>query len=89
MALRKPQKNLKQWTEEDWRTKSGKPSVQGPDATGERYKPAADHADDPPQETAADTTVKREAESRGEQYAKYKKPAKRKALAGVVKSKMA
>jgi hypothetical protein len=39
MALRKPQKSLKKWTKEEWGTKSGKPSTQGPKATGERYLP--------------------------------------------------
>jgi hypothetical protein len=34
------QKSLSKWTKEDWRTKSGKPSTQGPKATGERYLPA-------------------------------------------------
>ena len=37
--LKKPQKALKAWTEQKWRTKSGKPSTQGPKATGERYLP--------------------------------------------------
>lgn len=35
----KAQKNLSKWTKEEWGTKSGKPSVQGPKATGERYLP--------------------------------------------------
>lgn len=30
---------LKKWTRENWRTKSGKPSVVGKNATGERYLP--------------------------------------------------
>tara|TARA_R110002020_G_scaffold15017_2_gene53018 strand:+ start:2044 stop:2430 length:387 start_codon:yes stop_codon:yes gene_type:complete len=71
MGLRKPQKKLKEWTDDDWGTKSGKPSVQGPDATGERYQPAADHASDSPQQTAADTKVKRKAIAKGEQYGDY------------------
>ena len=33
------QKSLSKWTKEDWGTKSGKPSTQGPGATGERYLP--------------------------------------------------
>ena len=33
------QKSLSKWTKEKWRTKSGKPSTQGPKATGERYLP--------------------------------------------------
>ena len=39
MALKKSQKSLKKWTKQNWRTKSGKPSTQGPKATGERYLP--------------------------------------------------
>lgn len=37
--MKAPQKSLKKWTKEDWGTKSGKPSTQGPKATGERYLP--------------------------------------------------
>jgi hypothetical protein len=33
------QKSLNKWTKEDWGTKSGKPSTQGDEATGERYLP--------------------------------------------------
>jgi len=33
------QKSLDKWTWEDWGTKSGKPSTQGSQATGERYLP--------------------------------------------------
>jgi hypothetical protein len=40
MALAKSQKSLKSWTKQKWGTKSGKPSTQGPKATGERYLPA-------------------------------------------------
>ena len=40
-GLAKSQKSLKSWTKQDWRTKSGKPSTQGPKATGERYLPAS------------------------------------------------
>ena len=39
MALKASQKSLKSWTKQKWRTKSGKPSTQGPRATGERYLP--------------------------------------------------
>ena len=35
----KAQKSLSKWTGEKWGTKSGKPSTQGPKATGERYLP--------------------------------------------------
>jgi hypothetical protein len=37
--LKAPQKSLKNWTDQKWRTKSGKPSTQGSKATGERYLP--------------------------------------------------
>ena len=33
MPLKKSQKSLKNWTKQKWRTKSGKPSTQGPKAT--------------------------------------------------------
>ena len=39
--MKESQKSLKKWTEQKWRTKSGKPSTQGPKATGERYLPEA------------------------------------------------
>ncbi len=39
MALSKSQRSLRAWTRQKWRTKSGKPSTQGPKATGERYLP--------------------------------------------------
>jgi hypothetical protein len=37
--MKETQKSLKRWTKQKWRTKSGKPSTQGKDATGERYLP--------------------------------------------------
>ena len=37
MPKKKSQKSLESWTKQKWRTKSGKPSTQGPKATGERY----------------------------------------------------
>lgn len=37
--MKAPQKSLRAWTKQKWRTKSGKPSTQGKDATGERYLP--------------------------------------------------
>ena len=41
MAKSKSQKSLSRWTKQDWKTKSGKPSTQGSNATGERYLPAS------------------------------------------------
>lgn len=37
--MRKPQKSLKDWTDQEWQTKSGKPSTQGKNPSGERYLP--------------------------------------------------
>ena len=33
------QESLSKWTREEWGTRSGKPSTQGKEATGERYLP--------------------------------------------------
>ena len=41
MPMKKSQRSLRAWTKQKWRTKSGKPSTQGPKATGERYLPSA------------------------------------------------
>jgi hypothetical protein len=39
MPKKASQKSLDKWTKQKWRTRSGKPSTQGPKATGERYLP--------------------------------------------------
>ena len=39
MPKKASQKSLDKWTKQRWRTRSGKPSTQGPKATGERYLP--------------------------------------------------
>lgn len=66
--LRKPQKSLKDWSSENWRTKSGKPSTQGPKATGERYLPASAIKALSPQEYAATTRAKRAGKAAGKQF---------------------
>ena len=66
--MKAPQKSLKNWTKEDWGTKSGKPSTQGPKATGERYLSKKARESLSPQEYAATTRAKREGTKRGEQY---------------------
>ena len=68
MAKAKPQQDLDKWTAEKWGTKSGKPSTQGPKATGERYLPEDARKSLSPQEYAATTRAKREGTKRGEQY---------------------
>jgi len=74
MALKKPQKSLKDWTDQKWRTKSGKPSTQGPKATGERYLPSAAINALTPSEYAATSRAKRAGKRAGKQF--VKQPAK-------------
>ena len=71
--MKAPQKSLKAWTKQKWRTKSGKPSTQGPKATGERYLPSKAIKALSPQEYAATTKKKREATKAGKQVAKQPK----------------
>lgn len=68
MPLSKSQRSLVKWTAQKWNTKSGKPSTQGPGATGERYLPKAAREALSPQEYAATTRKKREDTKKGEQY---------------------
>jgi hypothetical protein len=68
--LKKPQRSLKAWGRQKWRTKSGKPSTQGPKATGERYLPAKAIKALSSSEYAATTAKKRKAIKRGKQVAK-------------------
>lgn len=69
MALKKSQKSLKAWTEQKWRTKSGKPSSK----TGERYLPEKAIKSLSPQEYAATTKAKREGTAKGKQFVKQPK----------------
>ena len=64
--MKAPQKSLKDWTAQEWTTKSGKRS---PD-TGERYLPKAAIKSLSPQEYAATTRAKREGKAKGEQFVK-------------------
>ena len=78
MALSKSQKSLKSWTKQKWRTKSGKPSTQGPKATGERYLPSAAIKSLSDAEYAATTRAKRKGTKAGKQHvAQPKKIAKK------------
>lgn len=72
---KKPQKSLSNWTKEKWRTKSGKPSTQGPKATGERYMPSKAIASLSSSEYAATSRAKRKATKAGKQVAKNTKKA--------------
>jgi len=75
MAKAKSQKSLSQWTKQDWRTKSGKPSTQGSGATGERYLPAgAIKAMD--SDTYAKSSAKKRKDTKaGKQFSKQPKKA--------------
>lgn len=69
MALAKPQKSLRAWTNQKWRTKSGKRSSD----TGERYLPSAAIKALTSAEYAATTRAKRKAKAQGKQVSKQPK----------------
>jgi hypothetical protein len=67
--MKASQKSLSNWTKQDWRTKSGKPSKQ----TGERYLPASAIKALSPAEYAATTAAKRKGTAAGKQFVKQPK----------------
>ena len=67
--MKAPQKSLKDWSSQNWRTKSGKPSSE----TGERYLPERAIKALTASEYAATTRAKREATAKGQQFAKQPK----------------
>lgn len=73
MAKRAPQKSLDKWTQQKWRTKSGKPSTQGSKATGERYLPEKAIKALSDKEYQATTRAKREGTRQGKQFVKQPK----------------
>lgn len=76
--MKAPQRSLKAWTKQKWRTKSGKPSTQGPKATGERYLPEKAIKALSASEYAATTKAKRAGKKAGKQFvAQPKKVAKK------------
>jgi hypothetical protein len=75
MAKAKSQKSLSQWTKQDWRTKSGKPSTQGSKATGERYLPAEAIKAMDSNTYAASSAKKRKDTKAGKQFSKQPKKA--------------
>jgi hypothetical protein len=77
--LKAPQKSLTKWTKEDWGTKSGKPSTQGPKATGERYLPKKAREALSPQEYSATSKAKRAGIKAGKQFVKQPKAIAKKA----------
>ena len=62
--MKASQKSLKDWTEQKWRTKTGKPSSK----TGERYLPEAAIKSLSSAEYAATTKAKREGKKQGKQF---------------------
>lgn len=67
--MKSPQKSLRDWTNQEWQTKSGKPSSK----TGERYLPKAAIAALSPSEYAATTKAKRAGKAAGKQFVKQPK----------------
>jgi hypothetical protein len=67
------QKSMTKWTKEDWGTKSGKNSTQGPKATGERYLPKKARESLTSAEYAATTKAKKEGTKAGKQFVKQPK----------------
>ena len=62
--MKAPQQSLKDWGDQKWRTKSGKPSSK----TGERYLPTAAIKALSPAEYAATTRAKRAGKAAGKQF---------------------
>ena len=62
--MKAPQTSLKNWSDQKWRTKSGKPSSK----TGERYLPEAAIKSLSSKEYAATTKAKREGTKAGKQF---------------------
>jgi hypothetical protein len=62
--MKAPQKSLKDWTEQKWQTKSGKPSSQ----TGERYLPEKAIKALSAAEYAATSKAKRKGMAQGKQF---------------------
>ena len=67
--MKAPQKSLKDWGDQKWRTKSGKPSSE----TGERYLPEKAIKALSSAEYAVTTKAKREGTKAGKQFVKQPK----------------
>ncbi len=62
--MKKPQQSLRDWTDQKWRTASGKPSLK----TGERYLPDKAWANLTAAEKAATNAAKRKGMRAGKQF---------------------
>ena len=67
--MKNPQQSLKDWSKQNWRTKSGKPSS----VTGERYLPEAAIKSLSSKEYAATTKANREGTKAGKQFVAHPK----------------
>ena len=72
------QKSMTKWTKQDWGTKSGKNSVLGKDATGERYLPKRDREKLTKAQYASTTRKKRADLKKGKQFSQQPKKVKKK-----------
>jgi len=72
--MKAPQQSLKAWTQQKWRTKSGKRSSD----TGERYLPEAAIKALSPSEYARTTAAKRKGKAQGKQFVAQPKSVKEK-----------
>jgi len=81
--MKAPQKSLKRWTQQKWKTKSGKKSSE----TGERYLPEAAIKKLSAAEYAAGTRRKRKATAQGKQRAKYTEAERKAFLSAAYKKK--
>jgi hypothetical protein len=72
--VKAPQKSLKDWGDQKWTTRSGKPSSK----TGERYLPKAAIESLTPAEYASTTRAKRVGKAAGKQFVKQPKTIARK-----------
>jgi len=79
--MKAPQKSLRAWTRQKWRTKSGKPSTQGSEATGERYLPESAIKSLSASEYSRSTRAKRAALRKGKQFSNQPKDVAKKTKA--------
>jgi hypothetical protein len=74
----KAQKSMTKWTKQDWGTKSGKNSISGKNATGERYLPKAERNKLTKAQYAATTRKKRADLAKGKKVSQQPKKIKKK-----------
>jgi hypothetical protein len=67
--MKKPQQSLRDWTDQKWRTASGKPSLE----TGERYLPDKAWANLTAAEKAATNAAKKKGMRAGKQFVRQPK----------------